>query len=296
MRKSTLESFLVKAAAKFGGRYDYSKVQYKGVDTKIVIVCAEHGEFTQTPYKHLSSKHGCPACASSGDLHRVSTADFTKKATALHAGKYDYTETVYKGEKELISYRCPVHGEVQQTAGKHIKPGGAGCTQCGLGAAVQSRTKCADVLNGQLHDRFTLVGEYTNDRTAATFKCCKCGHLQERVPSNLLSGQACVACGPASGFDDTKAGVLYYLKLNYGGSTFFKIGITNRSVVKRYTSEELACIEVLKVWEYPLGIDARLKEVEILKMYKNSRYYGPSPLKTGNTELFCEDVLGVGDE
>lgn len=42
--------------------YDYSKFEYVNTDTVTVIICKEHGEFLQTPYKHIKRKQGCPIC------------------------------------------------------------------------------------------------------------------------------------------------------------------------------------------------------------------------------------------
>lgn len=58
-RKQTKEIFVEKATKKFGEKFDYSNVVYEGVDTKVIIVCPEHGEYTKTPYCHIKSKYGC---------------------------------------------------------------------------------------------------------------------------------------------------------------------------------------------------------------------------------------------
>ena len=47
-----------------GDKYDYSKVSYSNTTSKVCIVCPEHGEFWQTPAKHLMG-HGCPICKQS---------------------------------------------------------------------------------------------------------------------------------------------------------------------------------------------------------------------------------------
>jgi len=41
--------------------YDYSKVEYKSVDDKVIIVCKKHEIFKQTPRSHLQGS-GCPIC------------------------------------------------------------------------------------------------------------------------------------------------------------------------------------------------------------------------------------------
>ena len=57
-----LERFVERANAIHNNKYDYSKVDYKDCNTKVCIVCPEHGEFWQTPAHHLSGQ-GCPKCA-----------------------------------------------------------------------------------------------------------------------------------------------------------------------------------------------------------------------------------------
>ena len=48
-----------------GDKYDYSKVEFVRTDRKVCIICPIHGEFWQTPYKHMTMGQGCPKCGSS---------------------------------------------------------------------------------------------------------------------------------------------------------------------------------------------------------------------------------------
>lgn len=65
-KKQTLtkEEFIRKAHLVHGDKYDYSKVEYINYETPICIICPVHGEFWQTPDKHLHGA-GCPMCKSS---------------------------------------------------------------------------------------------------------------------------------------------------------------------------------------------------------------------------------------
>ena len=58
---STKEEFIKKAREKHGDKYDYSKVEYINANTKVCIICPQHGEFWQRPNSHLSG-HGCHKC------------------------------------------------------------------------------------------------------------------------------------------------------------------------------------------------------------------------------------------
>lgn len=60
-RNVTTDEFVEKAKKIHGNDYDYSKTNYINNSTKITIICKKHGEFQQTPDKHLSG-HGCPIC------------------------------------------------------------------------------------------------------------------------------------------------------------------------------------------------------------------------------------------
>lgn len=59
--KKTTEQFILESKNIFGDKYDYSKVEYKNIDTKVCIICPKHGEFWQTPSHHISGR-GCTKC------------------------------------------------------------------------------------------------------------------------------------------------------------------------------------------------------------------------------------------
>lgn len=56
MKRKTTEQFISESVEVHGGKYDYSKVEYLNISTKVCIICPEHGEFWQTPKSHLK---GC---------------------------------------------------------------------------------------------------------------------------------------------------------------------------------------------------------------------------------------------
>ena len=60
--KRNEQSFIECAFKQHGTKYDYSKIKYINTDTKVCIICSEHGEFWQTPNEHLKGC-GCPVCA-----------------------------------------------------------------------------------------------------------------------------------------------------------------------------------------------------------------------------------------
>jgi len=91
------------------------------------------------------------------------------------------------------------------------------------------------------------------------------------------------------GFDVSKPAILYYLSV-LGGS-FYKIGITNRSVKKRFLKKDLDNIKIVHEWYYENGLDAYNEETKIKKEFEYAKYKGDNVLIDGNTELFDRDIL-----
>lgn len=115
---------------KHGDSYDYSKVVFTKMHEKVCIICKEHGEFWQTPSKHLLGQ-GCPKCS---DIKKakgrtLTTNDFIEKSSKIHNNKYVYDKTEYKGTYESLTITCPIHGDFTQRANDHLN--GHGCPICG---------------------------------------------------------------------------------------------------------------------------------------------------------------------
>jgi hypothetical protein len=56
-----LEKYLQKAKNIHNNKFDYSKILFKNLSEKVIIVCPIHGEFKQSLINHLSGK-GCKEC------------------------------------------------------------------------------------------------------------------------------------------------------------------------------------------------------------------------------------------
>ena len=122
--KISLEDFIEKAKKVHGNKYDYSKVKYVNNKTNVCIVCPTHGEFYQTPKKHLVG-HGCPKCGGSFKLTNIM---FIDKAKQIHGDKYDYSNVTYINSNTKVTITCHKHGEFQQLPHDHLQ--GKGCPTC----------------------------------------------------------------------------------------------------------------------------------------------------------------------
>lgn len=129
-KKLTQEEFIERSKKKHGDKYDYSKVEYVNMYTKVCIICPIHGEFWQKPLSHLNNG-GCKKCGvqQSAKQRSLSVDEFVCKAKQIHGDKYDYSKVLYKGLKHKICIICPEHGEFWQAPDDHLR--GKGCKLCG---------------------------------------------------------------------------------------------------------------------------------------------------------------------
>ncbi|MDU7405612.1 MAG: GIY-YIG nuclease family protein [Citrobacter portucalensis] len=123
-RRVKHDDFVAKAIAVHGGVYDYSKTQYNKMCDQVVIICAEHGEFLQSPHKHLSG-HGCHECGGSRKRTIIEVID---KFTDVHGDTYDYSHVDLSSTKEKVKIKCKQHGFFFQSPINHSR--GQGCPSC----------------------------------------------------------------------------------------------------------------------------------------------------------------------
>ncbi len=92
----------------------------------------------------------------------------------------------------------------------------------------------------------------------------------------------------------TEPATLYYLRVDSPHGVLYKIGITQRTVLDRYTPSDLKQVTLLRSWRFKLGKWAKAKERQIILHGIADRYHGPDVLQAGgNSELFTADILGL---
>jgi very-short-patch-repair endonuclease len=123
--KLDTDSFIEKAKGIHNDKYDYSKVNYINADTQIIIICREHGEFTQIPDFHINRKCGCPKCSNNVKLDIL---EFIEKAEKIHCNKYDYSKVIYVNNYTNVIIICKKHGEFIQQPYVHLLK--HGCYSC----------------------------------------------------------------------------------------------------------------------------------------------------------------------
>ena len=125
-RENKQKEFIEKASKIHHNRYDYSKVNYIDNQTKVEIICPEHGSFWQKPNDHLHHL-GCVKCFTLN--YRKTKEDFLGISKEVHGDYYDYSSVDFVNMKTPVKIICPKHGEFYQKPSYHIH--GNGCPKCG---------------------------------------------------------------------------------------------------------------------------------------------------------------------
>jgi len=201
-KKITRSQFILLARQVHGWKYDYSKVDFSNVKRiyrdKVCIICPKHGEFWQTPGRHLSGC-GCKLCYNERLSQELTwtTETYIEKAKQVHAGQnLDYSKTVYTGSRSKIKVICKKHGEFSQLAGVHLR--GNGCPRCIEEKSQEEQSKGnenfikdAQTVHGRVYD-YSKVN-YVNNYTKVKIICPKHGEFS-MLPKNHLKGQGCPKC------------------------------------------------------------------------------------------------------
>lgn len=197
-RQLTNEEFIKRAHETHGDKYGYSLVEYVDTNTKVKIICPEHGVFEQTPKSHLKG-HGCAGCAG---CKKMTNEEFKTKAIAVHGNKYDYSLIDYVNNHQKVKIVCNAHGAFYQDPSVHLA--GFGCPRCSNTAqhTNESFIKKAKEIHGDKYD-YSLI-DYKNAYTKIHVKCNTCGNVFDIRPYSHLSGRGCSICTISRGEERIK--------------------------------------------------------------------------------------------
>ena len=120
-RVVTTKSFIEEAKEIYGDRYDYSKVDYKNRDHRVIVTCPVHGDFQVYAREHLDGK-GCPKC-DKGEK-------FIAKLKEKFGDKFGLDEFVYESSTSPVTLICPTHGAFSKLPNQILNLQ-FGCPHCG---------------------------------------------------------------------------------------------------------------------------------------------------------------------
>ena len=189
----SLSDFITKARKVHGNKYDYSKVDYVNYDTKVCIICPEHGEFWQTPHAHNQGQ-GCPKCKGDKTRERCASTkeEFIKKAKEKHNDKYDYSKVKYIGAHNKVCIICPEHGEFWQKPNGHLN--GYGCSKCS-GKYTPTKEEWIASANEKHNGKYDYHKvKYVKSTIKVCIICTEHGEFLQK-PTYHIQGQGCPKCG-----------------------------------------------------------------------------------------------------
>lgn len=186
-RKITQDEFIDKAKKIHGNKYNYSKVNYVNSQTKVIIICPEHGEFLQKPNAHLNG-NGCPYC---GGSIRHTNESFIEKAKSIHGDKYDYSDVDYINNKTKVKIFCKSCNKYfYQTPHEHLS--GYGCLYCaGFGRTTDEFIELAKKVHGNTFDYKNVIYHKMFEKVSIT---CKTHGDFLQTPASHLQGAGCPYC------------------------------------------------------------------------------------------------------
>lgn len=156
---------------------------------------------------------------------------------------------------------------------------GRGCPYCNGGVKKTNYTE--ELIEKQIP--YKPLEVYINWETPILHECLN-GHRWKAIPNNILKGQGCPSCAQY-GFKPDKPAILYYIKIG----TYYKIGITNRSVQERFKNDRDKSIEIIRLINFDKGSEAKALEKKILKDYPP--IIADNYLKSGgNSELYLSPI------
>lgn len=152
-REERAAEFIAFATNLHEGRYDYVHVerQYVNGDTKVTIVCPDHGPFELTPREHRRVREtkygtqrgqGCRDCNGFSANVDIRRDRFIAKAAAVHGARYNYGQVTYVDARTDVTVTCAEHGAFSVRPDNHTSKYATGCPDCALrghGAAPRSK-------------------------------------------------------------------------------------------------------------------------------------------------------------
>ena len=197
--KKSNKIFFEKAPKIHNNYYDYSKVEFKGVCEKVIIICPKHGDFLQAPRKHLYGQ-GCNKCGEerTADGQRKTLSVFITQSKEKHGeDHYNYDDVKYINDHTKVNIYCNIHKKIFiQTPTSHLS--GSGCNDCSIEKRSEEKIKLAsskfwDIANKDERFDFSKF-IYKKFVEKSVVICKKCKSEFSINPNNYLSGKGCPFC------------------------------------------------------------------------------------------------------
>lgn len=255
-----------------------------GNNAKGNYTCSEGHEFRADRSRVLAGKTKCPVCnpASGRNLTHE-----TYEARLLEIEACFFPVEKYSGTATKILHEC-VNGHQHMIEPARVLRKVQGCPHCSGMIKKTTESYKAELLAKGIE--YVPVEEYVTVITKINHQCPTCNHIWSVKPHDILNGNGCPSCA-AMGFRYDLPATLYYIRIWDKYHTYYKIGVTNKTVKQRLRNCGKEYIVLLER-KYETGREAEAAEKMILEEYRESRIYAPHFLPRGGyTELFKDDIL-----
>lgn len=206
------------------------------------------------------------------------TQYYINRCNEVHGSFYDYSLVEYKGKDNPIDIICPIHQIFSQVAGSHVL--GAKCKKCADISKGKARTDdardrfklAAAIIHNNKYD-YSLI-KYINSSTKVDIICPIHGAAFKQKPNAHITGKGCPLCASEinisskSGWLKTagdRPGIFYILKCYNEDETFYKVGLTCRSIEKRYCN--------LERMPYMYEVIKKIVDFDKSRIYDLEKYY-----------------------
>jgi hypothetical protein len=186
--------YIAKAMNIHGDTYDYSCVDYKGLNIPINIICRKHGMFTLNVISHIRDKSGCPTCKKESE-YRDTVNSIISKSKIKFGKKYDYSKLNFINTRTPITIICPIHGEQSMYVYSHLR--GTGCAECGKEISGPKKSVTDEFIAkaiGVHGVRYVYTDvDYIDSGTKVNVICKEHGVFHV-TPKNHVAGSNCPSC------------------------------------------------------------------------------------------------------
>lgn len=224
---------------------------------------------------------------------KLNQKDIIKLSNNYHNFRYDYTNTVYLNRRTDIEVYCSTHKCTFKVNPRNHYEYGVRCSYCFEEDKLKDHLLNANKKHSYSYD-YSLVPLGVRARDKVDIICKVHGVFKQNF-GNHLHGQGCPTCrlffwGWSLEKFSNKCqhnlsnGIFYILKCTDSKESFYKLGITSKSIEARYNSKSLMpySFEVIQeindtpenIWRFELMLKEFIKKSNI--HYTPSKKFGGS--------------------
>jgi phage FluMu protein Com len=172
----------------------------------------------------------------------MDTIEFIRRAQELHGDKYDYSESVYVGQRTKVKIFCRACQNIfEQFPSKHYAQG-EGCWRCGVIKRTKARTLTFEQFVIAAKEKHGNVYEYdsttyTKAKDKLTIRCRGCMNVFEQQGNAHLRGSGCPRCSAVRGHTKQSCGGEGFIERArlIHGDKFEYLGCTDRNWTQKST-------------------------------------------------------------